>query len=774
MGTPGPGLPSHAPVVDRPTLQLLLGSVPEGELGAFGSAERRTAESGLIAGFLQQYGPHLARGGPLRPGQEGSQDMGWLVSFGEGDEHTQIRLGMVDAGAVDVHIPGRALAISVRVRQGPPRLSSRWVRVIVSGLHEDFMIPGVISTLLESAGYVAGGEEGFVLRAEHAGEHGGEIAAIAPGLGRCGVIVGIVRPPATDRTLSRLPKNLQDFSGGGAARIRVSHHSPGVPPPTPPAPPPQAVPAAFPDPVQDTRAGSQRGDLAPPPPHLPLPTPPQPPFWGEGNTHPAITFQPSPHHLPFPPPPPPPRRMPPDFFQSQRRGAAFPLAHLFHPQLAFSPGPSQTRTPRGFVPAVQPHPSGLQGTSSFRLTTALDPILDLGGHLPGDVRGIGRFPSPPPGPVPFIQRGFVDGTEHSGGIFPRQDLGAIGEARVADTHMADADSVDGAGASGMVPARRVLGAIGDGRAADTLMAEAGSVSAGDSGRGSARRDLGTAGGSGRGSHRQDLGAIGDGMAADTHMTDTEAPRGRGFGRGLGARLTPPPGFPAAIPGDPMEIDGVMVRPIAGLASLRREGMSAAPDRVLAPGGGSAAQDVAGPSRMDIDLPSARPLLPDTPLVDTCMAWLADNEDPGRTIDERRRHIYRLVQEYPSVYTRHAQDGSNPPPPEVRTALRDIGGLLAADGSDDPAPSLPPSPPSSSPPQQPHPSPTPPGRRRHRGQGNPRRTPVRRDGPAASAGRRSRQPADPWHSSSRLPRTSTSQPQTQPSTALPSGSRRRSQ
>ena len=77
-------------------------------------------------------------------------------------------------------------------------------------------------------------------------------------------------------------------------------------------------------------------------------------------------------------------------------------------------------------------------------------------------------------------------------------------------------------------------------------------------------------------------------------------------------------------------------------------------------------------------PLTRPLLPDTPLVDTCMAWLADNEDPGRTIDERRRHIYRLVKEYPSVYTRHAQDGSNPPPPEVRTALRDIGGFAGGE------------------------------------------------------------------------------------------------
>ena len=170
LGTPGPGLPSHAPVVERPTLQLLLGSIPEGDLGTYGSAERRAAEAGLIAGFIQQYGAHLARGGALRPGQEGSHDMAWLFSFREGDEHTQVRLGMVDSGIVHLHIPGRVPAVTVRARQGPPRLGTRWVRVIVSGLHEDFMIPGVIQSLLESAGYAAGGEGGFILRAEHAGE----------------------------------------------------------------------------------------------------------------------------------------------------------------------------------------------------------------------------------------------------------------------------------------------------------------------------------------------------------------------------------------------------------------------------------------------------------------------------------------------------------------------------------------------------------------------------------------------------------------------------
>ena len=229
---------------------------------------------------------------------------------------------------------------------------------------------------------------------------------------------------------------------------------------------------------------------------------------------------------------------------------------------------------------------------------------------------------------------------------------------MADTHMADADSVDGAGTPGMVPARRVLGEplVTVLRRIPSWWKPVLSDGAGDSGRGSARRDLGTAGGSGRGPHRRDLGAIGRSTAADTHMTDTEIPRGGRFRWGLGDPIDATAGISRCHTRGSHGDNGIMGGPVAGLAIPRREGMSAAPDRVLAPEGGSPAQDVAGPSRMDIDLPSDRPLLPDTPLVETCMAWLADNEDPGRTIDERRRHIYRLVQEYPSVYTRHAQDG----------------------------------------------------------------------------------------------------------------------
>ena len=532
IGAPGPGLPSHAPVVERPTLQLLLGCISEGEIGAFGSAERRAAEVGLIAGFLQQYGPHLARGGAMRPGQEGLPDMGWLAAFQEGDEHTQVRLGMVDSGSIDLHLSGRAGAVPVRVRQGPPRLSSRWVRVIVAGLHEDFMIPGVVQSLLESAGYVAGGEGGFILRAEHAGEHGGEVSAVAPGLGRCGVVVGIVRPPPADPTLSRLPKSLQDFGGGGAARIRVSHHSPAVPTPNPHVSHSPSLTAVSAAPVQHPEVVTLPRVRGPPPPHLPLPHPRQQPPSVAGPPHPAYSFQPSRHHLPLPPPPPPPRRGPPGLLSSQRRSVTAPPAHLRGTPRAFSHAPNQPRDPRGFVAEMHPNPTRQPITSSYPLTRALDPIIDMGAHLPGDFRGIGRFPSPPPGPAPLDQQRYVGGAVESGWGFPLQSLEAIGESRAADVVMADAET---------------------------------------SGRDCA-------------------------------------------GRGLGSTSTPPLGFSTARFWEPMDIDRDMGEvpqetvKLPVVVPVRQGGLPVATAGVII-----AVQDLAGPSRMDIDAASASLCCPTTPL-----------------------------------------------------------------------------------------------------------------------------------------------------------------
>ena len=63
-------------------------------------------------------------------------------------------------------------------------LPNVFVRVVVSNLPEDFIVPGAVAGLLESAGYAAGGDEGVVVRGEHGGKQRAEIAAFAPGIAR--------------------------------------------------------------------------------------------------------------------------------------------------------------------------------------------------------------------------------------------------------------------------------------------------------------------------------------------------------------------------------------------------------------------------------------------------------------------------------------------------------------------------------------------------------------------------------------------------------------
>jgi hypothetical protein len=714
-GTPGTELPSHAPVLERPTLLLLLGSVPEGEIGTFGSGERVAAELALIAGFAEGYASHLSRGGQLKPGEEGKSHAGYLCTFRAGDEHTLVRLGMVDAGSVDIQIPGREHLTAVRVRQGPPRLSSSLVRVIVQGLHEDLMVPGVVASLLESAGYAAGGEQGFVLRAEHAGEQRGDIAAIAPDLGRCGVIVGIVRPPSSDPTLSRLPKTFQDSGAGGVVRITVSHHHPVVPPPpvlpTPADPTsPSGSPTAAP-----SSAPPAAGSISPfqnPPPTQPPSTvtgiAPQHLTPYGGHSHPAAAYQPSSYFLPFPPPPPPPRCFGFIGPLPQSRGGRLPMPSLgrwapmtpstWHPT-PHSSTPCHSTVPLTGFTAATDHSSPRQLPPVGPLTRALDPILDLGAHLPGDHRGIGRFPSPPRGLDP--QRARFRG-------------------RTLDTQ-----------------AGRGLGAIGPSR---------------ERFRGAAAYPSGW-----------DI--------VDHDMGVLLAPPG--FPTPLFAS-TPSPHSArserSAAQAQPMEIDQGGSGTVGGASTAGGDerGRTHTSPSGTPPLGAAPCTEPAGPSRMEIDLASTRPALPDSPLIESSMAWLQDNEDPARNIEERRQHLRRLVQECPSVYARHAQDGSNPPPPEVRTALRELGGLMPAEGDDDPVSSFTSAPPLVSP------AAPPPSQRRAK----PRKgaQAPRGDGPAAAAGHRTRQDRAPWFSSSRLPCSSPGRPQSQPTrhAAPPSGSRRQSQ
>ena len=91
--------------------------------------------------------------------------------------------------------------------------------------------------------------------------------------------------------------------------------------------------------------------------------------------------------------------------------------------------------------------------------------------------------------------------------------------------------------------------------------------------------------------------------------------------------------------------------------------------------------------METQQPS--PALPDVPLVDSAMRWLEDEEDPERPIEARREQLRQLHGRYPAVWHQYAADSSFPPAPEVRSSLRELGGLPTGQISEE-RPSGPPS------------------------------------------------------------------------------------
>ena len=192
---------------------LVLNLLDETVLGAYGSATRRRHETELVAALLQQLEPHVAAAAPRRQNQEATPLSQWDMMFHMADAATAARQGLRDEGGVQIALTGLSAPVWVVLREGPGRLPSVFVRVVVSNLPGDFMVPGAVACLLESAGYALGGDDGVVVRAEHGGEQRAAIAAFAPGVARLGVVVGIVKPPPSDPTLARLPRRLQDVDG---------------------------------------------------------------------------------------------------------------------------------------------------------------------------------------------------------------------------------------------------------------------------------------------------------------------------------------------------------------------------------------------------------------------------------------------------------------------------------------------------------------------------------------------------------------------------------
>ena len=75
-------------------------------------------------------------------------------------------------------------------------------------------------------------------------------------------------------------------------------------------------------------------------------------------------------------------------------------------------------------------------------------------------------------------------------------------------------------------------------------------------------------------------------------------------------------------------------------------------------------------------------LPDVLLVDPVLRWSEDQADPAVDTETRRDRVRRLQSEYPRVWQRHSMDGTFPPSREVRSALRERGGLVPDMGAED--------------------------------------------------------------------------------------------
>ena len=137
-----------------------------------------------------------------------------------------------------------------------------------------------------------------------------------------------------------------------------------------------------------------------------------------------------------------------------------------------------------------------------------------------------------------------------------------------------------------------------------------------------------------------------------------------------------------------------------------------------------------------------PTLPNVPLIGPTMDWLLDEEDPARTLEDRREHVRALVSTYPSVFATYAEYSSRLPNPEVKSALRQLGGLKASQESENPPPVA---------------AATPLRRRRRsqgtRGPGQPSQPPVDQLPARQVRPRRPTGGGPPWHHPCRIPTAS---------------------
>ena len=137
-------LPSRGPTLGRPTIRMHLGIIPETVLGLYGSPRRRTLETEVITLFLTAHSSHIAAAGIVRTGQEGTAQCQWKFLFHSAPDSVAARQRIRDTGVFHTQLRAAEHAVSLPIIDGPGRLPSSLIRVVVSNLPPDFMTAGEV------------------------------------------------------------------------------------------------------------------------------------------------------------------------------------------------------------------------------------------------------------------------------------------------------------------------------------------------------------------------------------------------------------------------------------------------------------------------------------------------------------------------------------------------------------------------------------------------------------------------------------------------------
>ena len=311
------------------------------------------------------------------PKQRDLTCMDLLLHFRVDASSTAKMQEVADMGSLDIVMDGTEHSCEAFLL--PSEVRSDEVQIVVRGFPTGWGRIGVTRMLLRCAGY--GNTDVQVLR-ESYGAFSPQLAALWPGMGKGTILVAVVRPPAGDRELRKLPRGIVDPFMGINISINVQgrpdgHARQGVAQPPPPNPFRQrqreqdrAARAS-----QRAQAHPQRSTVRPPAPHTVPGSPAEVPPPPQASQEPRGM---APTCAGSPPETPPAAAAPTDAPAGFTRpdcvsgpSTRAQASRAFHPAQDLSPNQRVGRDRRGLGQADTP--AAAQGRATATLPAALPP-----------------------------------------------------------------------------------------------------------------------------------------------------------------------------------------------------------------------------------------------------------------------------------------------------------------------------------------------------------------------------------------------------------------